>query len=268
MKCKSCQSEVSPKFAHAIGTNTCPFCGDEIMDSELQGALKGLGDAMKAVDKYPVEVFDWLSSNFGLVKESDLREKLRHEFSVKPRSVAPSVSHKSQAQSEDYAAVAEASGEIELDSDGNQITGQVIQDPSVTNKFLRNAGIKQRSDALKDLVKQIKKTSGSSNSKKAALPVDPEDLSGPELARMNPEELEQLESMISGDFSGPISALSGSEDSYDDEIPSFVLNMANGAKKGADYNHQDVMKLQKLQGKSSSVRSEISRSGGVGLIRR
>jgi hypothetical protein len=223
---------------------------------------------MKAVDKYPVEVFDWLSSNFGLVKESDLREKLKHEFAVKPRSAVPSVSAKRYSQEQVSVNEDEVSDEIELDSDGNQITGKAIQDPSVTNKFLKNAGIKQRSDALKDLVKQIKKTSGPSNSRPAAMPVDPEELSGAEIARMNPEELEQLESMISGDFSGTNSALSGSEDNYDDEIPSFVLNMANSAKKGSDYNHQDVMKLQKLQNKSSSVRSEISRSGGVGFIRR
>jgi hypothetical protein len=67
---------------------------------------------------------------------------------------------------------------------------------------------------------------------------------------------------------GASSALSGSDDGYDDDIPSFVLNMANGGKKSHDYNQKDVLRLQELHNKTSSARSELSRSGGVGLIRR
>jgi len=74
--------------------------------------------------------------------------------------------------------------------------------------------------------------------------------------------------MFSGNMVGPSSAISGQEDSYEEDIPSFVLNMANGAKKSADYNAKDVLKLQELHRKSCMASSELSRSGGVGKIRR
>lgn len=263
MKCKSCQGEVPPKFAHAISTNTCPLCGDRIMDEELQSALKSLGEAMRATEKYPSEVFDWLKSNFDLVKQSDIKVKQTTASKVAPKSDVNSNSSDINYDND----FLEEESDILVDSNGNQITGKVIQDSNVTDKFFKNAGVKQRSDKLKDLVKQIKKNVVHSSHENINA-LNAEEISGEDLARMRPEEIEQLESMMSGSISGPSSALSSGEDSYEDEIPSFVLNMANKNKNNSEYNYKDVLKLQELQRKSSQARSEISRTGGVGIIRR
>jgi hypothetical protein len=68
MKCRSCQTEVSPKFNHAISVNICPACGGEIIPIQLQTILNELKMVMDSVGEFKIEVEDWLSSNFDLKK--------------------------------------------------------------------------------------------------------------------------------------------------------------------------------------------------------
>jgi hypothetical protein len=74
MKCKSCKEDVPPKFAHAIATNMCPLCGQEIMDAKLQNILGELKIALGDAKDYMAEVEDWLFSNFSLrkIKENEI----------------------------------------------------------------------------------------------------------------------------------------------------------------------------------------------------
>lgn len=68
MKCKSCEEIVASKFAHAIKTNTCPFCGQEIMEPALQSILSNLQALMKEAEPFMAEVEDWLANNYSLRK--------------------------------------------------------------------------------------------------------------------------------------------------------------------------------------------------------
>lgn len=87
MQCQTCKEEISPKFAHAISTNVCPFCGKEIMTKELQNILGELKIVFDDAKDYMVEVEGWLSSNFSfkrvneneVIIEKDQLEKLKEQ---------------------------------------------------------------------------------------------------------------------------------------------------------------------------------------------
>src|SRR5277367_3482574 len=68
MKCISCETEINPKWEHAIEINVCPFCGKHIMEEHLKNCLTGLAAAMKDMQKYPEQLDDWLLSNHSYIK--------------------------------------------------------------------------------------------------------------------------------------------------------------------------------------------------------
>ncbi len=68
MKCISCESEINPKFRHAIEQNVCPFCGSSIMEELLKTLLVSLGDTMQKMQAYPDQLSDWLLSNYNYIK--------------------------------------------------------------------------------------------------------------------------------------------------------------------------------------------------------
>jgi hypothetical protein len=47
MKCVTCQTEINPKWKHAIDINVCPFCGKNIMEEHLKNCLVSLAAAME-----------------------------------------------------------------------------------------------------------------------------------------------------------------------------------------------------------------------------
>ena len=74
MKCKNCQEEISPKFAHAISNNCCPMCGKEIMDAALKDLFGNLIVVFENAKNYMTEVQDWLFTNFSMkvIKDTDI----------------------------------------------------------------------------------------------------------------------------------------------------------------------------------------------------
>lgn len=268
MLCKSCKGDVPPKFAHAILVNTCPLCGDVIMDEALQISLKALKQVMEAVNSYPQEIFDWLKSNYSLYSETDVQsrvseaeEKIKELSRRLPPSSAQSL--KTNLQQAD---------EVQLDANGNQISGSVIQPSEQTNKFFKNAEATKtldRQEQLSNMAKiarQIKKSGSASVSEDS-------DANGnvvtPEMMGMDsnadPVQLAELRNAFGTD---PNEGADPADMDYEDEIPSAVLNMANKAGGGQGVNQRDLMKLQNLQHKSSSAKNQIAKTGSVGLIRR
>jgi hypothetical protein len=74
MKCKTCEEVIPSKFAHAIKTNVCPFCGENIMEEALQNILVELQTLMKAAEPFMEQVEEWLGSNYSLRKGGKLKE--------------------------------------------------------------------------------------------------------------------------------------------------------------------------------------------------
>ena len=68
MKCTSCDTDINPKWLHAISNNVCPNCGQHIMQEHLKNLLTSLRETMEKLQEYPNEVDDWMLSNFNFIK--------------------------------------------------------------------------------------------------------------------------------------------------------------------------------------------------------
>ena len=82
MKCVSCETEINPKWKHAIDINVCPFCGQHIMEEHLKNCVADLAKAMDAMQKYPEQLDDWMLSNHNYLKTDspDLKNYLPKEM--------------------------------------------------------------------------------------------------------------------------------------------------------------------------------------------
>ena len=280
MKCQTCEGEVPQKFQYAIAMNCCPLCGQQIMEPELQKILATLREAMAEVvaQDFQAEAFDWLRSNFNLIStESEDYQKLQQELLQVKKEL--------QETQEKYLKPVPKSGkvlqqqqtvdpnQIGVDEEGHQVQlqGESIQDPERTQVFLNRANVNKmtsKNDHFKKIVNQIKK-------KGAPAAMGEEGGGGtitPEMiAAASPEEVEQMEAMLSGGIPGIGSAI---DSDYDDEelppIAQSLMAMGNngGKPQSGDYNPRDVAKLQELQAKSARASKALDRGGSVGLIRR
>lgn len=138
MICKSCKEIIPSKFAHAIKTNICPFCGEEIMDSELQSVLSELQSVMKNAEPYMEAVEEWLSSNYSLKKV------------VKGSHSSSTLSPIKEGEDESF--------------DEESIRRQTEAAKNTTD-FQKRAGIKAHSGGMsaKELIAQIKGGSGAAD---------------------------------------------------------------------------------------------------------
>src|SRR5208282_4854591 len=90
MKCVSCETEINPKWKHAIDINVCPFCGQHIMEEHLKNCVASLASAMEEMQKYPEQLDDWMLSNHNYIKTSSpslvnyLPEEVLKELFKKP----------------------------------------------------------------------------------------------------------------------------------------------------------------------------------------
>lgn len=272
MKCKSCEGEVPPKFAHAIAMNMCPLCGEEIMDKELQVILVELKSCMTdGVAQYPETIFDWLKSNYHLYTEDEVQAKVK-EAEVKTAEAVKATIVATTGNK--GLPTKESAKKIELDKDGNQVAGPALQSQEKTNKFFKNALIDKTVDQqshFKNIVKQIKK-SGS------PMLFDEEGTSGvitPDMAeqmgQMDAEEVAALNAAFGNDEeSGINSGLDSSDMDYEDEIPAIVSSNPAFMQQGnsGQVNMKDVARLQNQQLKSARAKNAMARGGSVGLIRR
>jgi len=68
MRCMSCGANIPPEWVMAIQSNTCPGCGNEIMNEPTQQLLKELSEAMEKMPNDPQGVAGWLLSNYRFQK--------------------------------------------------------------------------------------------------------------------------------------------------------------------------------------------------------
>lgn len=250
MKCKSCSESISSKFIHALSVNLCPFCGESIMSEELQIALSELTEVMKYSETYKEEMFEWLKTNYNLIDGNSEEYKALTEKKMPPPKQIK---------------IRKDSSEVDLDENGNQLTGQSLQNPESTNVFMNRAGIKPPQENYKDIVARIKGASINSPST--------ESLTMTDIVKAKPEDIEAMENMLMQEQAPAIhSAISYTDDGDDDldPIAESLARMGDATHGGkqTDYNARDMAKLQKLQSKSQGVSKELGRSGGVGMIRR
>lgn len=80
MKCNSCQVEIDPKWKHAIEQNSCPFCGQEILNEQLKDLLT---EARLVIDElflnHKEELLDWMRSNYGFIHKDGANQMKTNE---------------------------------------------------------------------------------------------------------------------------------------------------------------------------------------------
>jgi hypothetical protein len=264
MKCNSCSEEVSSKFAHAIATNVCPFCGETIMDVNLQLVLNGLREVMteSVKQEFIPQTFDWLKSNFNLISvESDEYQQLIHNNEQLKNELEEL---KSRGGKGSAPLKKNIKPEFVVDEEGNQlqVNGTPIQPDVITSGFAERAGIKQTNqDKFKEMINKMKKNAMSSDD---SLPVGPP-TSFSDMMNLPMEQLEKMEMAQVGGMSGPMSAIDqGFDDGSIDPIMNQFLNYGGGVKvpgQGQDmtgWNHKDAETLRRM-----SERVEQNQHGGV-----
>lgn len=239
MKCTSCESEINPKWKHAVEANLCPFCGQLIMDADLKALLSTLSVTLDKLSAHPDHLEDWLRTH-GYVRE----DKIVHPA---PVLQTPSFLGNGPTPNKDTLA---------------------IQAQEVTNKFFKNAEatkIVGKTQHYKEMVNQIKK--------QGATTLTANTLGG----MINPEDLNTADPQVVADLqeilgtSPEIASSLPDNGEGEDEIHPIALAMAQvaGGGKSGQTNAKDLMKLQQLQSKTASARNRmLSGSGGKGSFSR
>lgn len=238
MKCLSCQVDIDPKWKHAMENNVCPFCGDHIMPEDLKTNIISLREIISSFkEKYSEQLDDLLFSNYNYVKVDSPRMK---QFIPEPKVI--------------YRAASEPT-ETSVSEDNSNKDPSVIgvQDPEVTSKFFKNAGVNKtaaRTEELKNLVSQIKSNNPKINSLMKQSSAENEGMSDEDLVES------EINSSISYDD--------------DDQIPAAVLAFTNQSNKNnPNYSAKDMLRLQQLQQRTAQSRKNVvNGTGGRGSFSR
>lgn len=286
MKCISCETEINPKWAHAIDMNVCPFCGKHIMEEHLKNLFATLRETMEDLSKYQDQLNDWMLSNHSYIKTDspnignympeEMLEKLKKSDNDKD------FQKRKDAQNKFTVKVQTETGEEEVEA-------EKIQSEERTSEFFKRAEVikktsptkqqlgpnvyhspAEKTEHLKKMAQQIKRegAQGLSSMGGGSMGIPAEMLD-----QADPEAVAEFQSMISG---GDVASSIDSDGDFDDDLPGgdFILqaNMAAAASKGGqgntgEYNAKDAAHLQRLQSKISQARKNIN-SGAKGSFSR
>lgn len=271
MKCVSCETEINPKWSHAININVCPFCGKHIMEEHLKNLFVSLAETMGALQTYPDQLNDWLLSNHNYIKTDspqlkmylpkDVLKEMRKdfddaEFQEKKKSI---VKVKTQDGEEDVL-VEKVQSEAKTESFFDR--AEAISHTE-RNKKDGHKSIAAKTQHLKEVTQKIKEERAAGIIDEAGLA----SMIGSEKA--DPDTVAELQSMMAtGDIIA--SGLPETSDGDDDDIPSAVLSMASraAAKKGhgGGPNEADLQSLHEMQHKVKNAQKRLA-SGKGGFSR-
>lgn len=241
MECISCKSSISPKWKFAIDSNSCPCCGEKIMEEELKNLITSLTTCLNALnEKYSHQLDDWMLSNFNYIKTDNsklidyvpknvLDEKLSNIYTSSKKIIDKSEAVKQEL--EDY-------------SDSEPANQDNVEK---ANKFFKLADVDKsvkRTEELKKIVQQIKK--------------DPAMAKASYKQHQENDEIEVMDQEIDSLYD------------EDNNIPPAVLAFSNqGIKHNPNYNPKDMLKLQQLQQRTMQSRQNvINGTGGKGSFSR
>ena len=279
MKCISCETEINPKWKHAIDINVCPFCGKHIMEEHLKNCIAGLAAAMEDMQKYPEQLDDWLLSNHAYIKTDSPNLKF-----YLPKDAIKEL--RKEIDDEEFLEKKKTIVRIKTpDGDGNIIEQDVevekVQSDSKTASFHERAqgnlnkkdkrdkavaeepkSVVEKTRNLREMAARIKQETTEALGEGGVVSM----ISPQMLDQADPEEVADFESMIStGDIVA--SGLPPQSSGDDDEIPSVVLAMANMRKQGgggADggANEKDLAALRNMQSKVQNGAKKLSSGKG------
>ena len=283
MRCISCESEINPKFKHALDINVCPFCGEHIMEEHLKNCLAALSTAMADMVKYPDQLSDWLLSNHNYIKtdSQNIGKYMPQDILQELKKIDNDKDFQKRKDSQKFTV------KVQTENGQEEIQAEKIQSEERTNEFFKRAEViksgaktsqqlgpnayrspAEKTEHLKKVAQQIKKegsqglnaTGGSSMM-----------ISADMLENADPDAVAEFQSMISGN-----EIQSSIDSDMDDDLPGgdYILqaNMAaaqaksNGGSDGG-YNAKDASALQKMQSKINQSRKNIN-NGSKGSFSR
>lgn len=256
----SCESEINPKWKHAINENICPFCGDNIMAAQLKELLCLIGNKIDHVIElgFSDQFYDWLLSNYGFIR-TDSPNLIQY---VDPALL--------QQKSEPKA---KRTMKVKTDKGEEDVVAEQIKTDEATNAFFKRAeaykpGIDgfgsaaEKTEHLKKMAQQIKKVGSTLLTGDS---VNGEVITAEMLANADPEAIAEFQGLLSG---GAEISSAISQGSDDDEIPAVVMAMANQANtSGNSKNARDLLKLQQMQDRVNQSRRNFKNGGGGGFSR-
>jgi len=265
----SCESEINPKWKHAIDSNVCPFCGDSVMEEKLKNLFSDLRSTMNELIEYPDQLHDWMLSNYDFIKTDspDLPKHLSPDFMDHiMKEVSYNISSKKPQK--DMVENGKFTVKIQTEQGEEEIQAERIQNEERTNSFFKRAeavkpnidGFKstaEKTQHLKNMANQIKKAGTNTLTGNSSGYISAE-----MLENADPEAIAEMQSLMSGNEI--VSALPASDD---DEIPDIVLQMANKSSgKPSTSNGADLLKLQQMQQrvKNSRMNFESGENRGKG----
>jgi len=242
------------------------------MKAELQIILKSLYETMTEATElsYEAQALAWFSSNFNMVsRESEelaelhkTIEQLTKELQVSQEKSVKPVPKSGRIQM--------TNEEVQMGVDDGgfpvQLQGPPIQDADMTQTFRTRANsssLTKKNEELRKMVHQIKKGGTVSLNNEESVVITQEMIN-----KANPEEMEQMEQMMSGSLP-PI--MSGLSQEYDDEdaLPAIAESfVSNGATAGRGHSAEDMKTYQKMQQKLIRDARGLGGGGSIGKISR
>ena len=248
MQCMSCDKEINPTWTHAIDMNSCPFCGNAIMDEDLKDLLGVLRNTLEDLSKYPDHLNDWLLSNYQFIKTDspNLVNHLSHEDFLEWK--------KSNLEKE-FETKKYGKRKIKVDTDEGEeeVEVQSLQSDDKTSEFFKRSGALKRNEEFTSVAE--KQAHLKALMKKAQL--GPQVITKEELESdvepLNEYELQQLSNMNG----------SNSSSSEEDEIPASVL--ALGKKFGNSNKVNEIDLIRQQQARQERARKAFHSEGSIGF---
>lgn len=277
MKCNSCQTEIDPRWTHALNSNICPNCGDSIMPDNLKELLASLKETMQALQEYPQELNDWMLSNYSYIKTDspDLVNYLPDETIKSLKSSQRDKEVQERKKSTTTIKVKNENGEIEeqevevekIQSDdkateffkrAQSLIGKKIgSKPAANNASPASFGSAAEKTAhIKAMAERIKKEGS-----ELLLPDADEEVFSPDTTeRADPDTVAQLQMAIGGGEYIPAGPDDGLGDvSSDIRVPSHIASAMQSlaAKKnggGQNSGEKDLAKIQERMNNPNASR--------------
>lgn len=276
MKCVSCETEINPKWRHAIDINVCPFCGKYILEEHLKNLFTSLATTMESLQNYPDQLNDWLLSNYNYIKTDslNLKDYLPKEALKEMRKELDN--EEFQEKKKSIVKVKTGDGKIE------EVIVEKVQSDAKANGFFERAeafkspdrdkeedskSVSEKTQHLKKMAQQIKSDlkEGSKGH------ISQAHLASMINSEINNETLEnsevaELQAAIDGGniVSGLPDPADGTDE--DDRIPSAVLAMASRAKNNNNAVNKDLETLHEMQNKVKNAQKKLA-SGKGGFSR-